>query len=248
MPFSELHCPRSTKRGLSSPEAAPHSPPSPALAKKVVRDFEEFVRDPLFPCLAGKGVVQRQNYTLGVYGRLGTSDSAAFLARDLAAFTRQVGGAEELSSCVAVFTEPLDATEEEFERALWQQLQHLHDRDDPAARWDPRVSSNPEDPRFSFSFAGHAYFVIGLHPGSSRMARRLRWPALVFNLHEQFERLRDRGQFEPLKEAIRARDAALQGTINPNLTDFGERSEANQYSGRRTESHWRCPFNPKKGR
>lgn len=240
MLFPDRPVPRS-----SSINHAPDRVKEPALAERVERDFAAFVDDPLFPCIAGKGVLNRQNYSLGVYGTLGSADSAAFLARDLAAFTRERSGQNELTSCIAIFTEPLDATEDEFEAALWAQLQLLHERDDPAAGWDPRVSADPADPRFSFSLVGCAYFVVGLHPGSSRLARRFRWPTLVFNPHEQFERLRDRGQFEPLKEAIRARDTALQGSINPNLTDFGERSEAHQYSGRKTESGWRCPFNPK---
>ena len=28
------------------------------------------------------------------------------------------------------------------------------------------------------------------------------------------------------------------------LTDFGERSEAPQYSGRKVDASWRCPFAP----
>ena len=44
---------------------------------------------------------------------------------------------------------------------------------------------------------------------------------------------------------VRERDIALQGSANPNLADFGERSEARQYSGRVTEPAWRCPFHRK---
>jgi FPC/CPF motif-containing protein YcgG len=41
---------------------------------------------------------------------------------------------------------------------------------------------------------------------------------------------------------VREREIALQGSLNPNLADFGERSEARQYSGRAVEDQWRCPF------
>jgi hypothetical protein len=34
----------------------------------------------------------------------------------------------------------------------------------------------------------------------------------------------------------------LQGSINPNLSDFGVHSEARQYSGRAVEDAWKCPF------
>ena len=55
---------------------------------------------------------------------------------------------------------------------------------------------------------------------------------MVFNLHEQFERLRARGKFETMKQIIRAREMTFQGSINPMLKNFGESSEASQYSGR----------------
>ncbi|MEJ7811192.1 MAG: guanitoxin biosynthesis heme-dependent pre-guanitoxin N-hydroxylase GntA [Gemmatimonadaceae bacterium] len=118
----------------------------------------------------------------------------------------------------------------------------LGERDEPAARWDPAVSADPADPHFAFSFAGCAMFVIGLHPGSSRLARRFRWPALVFSPRAQFERLRAEGRFERLRAAVREREIVLQGSLNPNLADFGDRSEARQYSGRETEPEWHCPF------
>jgi FPC/CPF motif-containing protein YcgG len=109
------------------------------------------------------------------------------------------------------------------------------------------VSDDPANPHFSFSFAGQALFVVGMHPESSRLSRRFRWPTLVFNPRAQFERLRAEGKFERLRTLVRDRDVALQGTLNPNLADFGERSEARQYSGRATEPDWRCPFHRTNG-
>jgi FPC/CPF motif-containing protein YcgG len=64
----------------------------------------------------------------------------------------------------------------------------------------------------------------------------------VFNPHEQFERLRADGKWKHMQETIRERDVQLQGTINPMLSDFGERSEARQYSGRAVDEDWRAPF------
>ena len=45
-----------------------------------------------------------------------------------------------------------------------------------------------------------------------------------------------------MQAATRARDIELQGSINPNLADFGEASEARQYSGREVEDQWQCPY------
>jgi hypothetical protein len=50
-----------------------------------------------------------------------------------------------------------------------------------------------------------------------------------------------------MQEVIRSRERNLQGTLNPNLGDFGVRSEARQYSGRPTEPDWRCPFHAGSG-
>ena len=76
------------------------------------------------------------------------------------------------------------------------------------------------------------------------MARRFRWPALVFNPHVQFERLRGEGKWKRMQQTIRERDVALQGNINPMLSDFGQSSEARQYSGRAVEADWQPPFKP----
>jgi len=88
----------------------------------------------------------------------------------------------------------------------------------------------------------HPFFVIGLHPHASRLARRFSNPALVFNSHRQFEKLREDGRYWKIQAATRSREIDLQGSINPNLADFGEESEARQYSGRMVEADWRCPF------
>jgi FPC/CPF motif-containing protein YcgG len=205
--------------------------------------FREFVRDPLFPCLAGKGVVNSNGNEMGVYGALGSLRSTPALSRDLGAFVRTIAAEDAaLRTFVAVFPDAIAVEERGFEAQLWTQLQRLHDSECADAPWDAAVSDDPDDPEFSFSHAGCALFVVGLHPRSSRMARRFRWPTLVFNPRAQFERLRSDGKFERMRGLVREREIALQGTLNPNLADFGEESEARQYSGRATELDWQCPF------
>jgi FPC/CPF motif-containing protein YcgG len=103
------------------------------------------------------------------------------------------------------------------------------------------VSSDPASPTFSFSFAGRAYFVVGLSPAGTRWARTFPWPLLAFNPHAQFEELRRTGQFERMQTVIRERDTQLEGDVNPNLANFGEHTEARQYSGREVGDDWRCP-------
>ena len=134
-------------------------------------------------------------------------------------------------------------TEAAFEAALWQRLQSFADKDHwLGQRFDDAVSPDPQDPHFSLSFGGEAYFAVGLHPNASRPARRFAHPAIVFNLHAQFERLREEGRFERMRDRIMARDVALAGDANPMLADHGEASAARQFSGRSVDETWACPF------
>ena len=148
-----------------------------------------------------------------------------------------------LRSLAVVFDGPDDLTEAAFEAALWQRLQSFADKDHWLGQhFDDAVSPDPQDPHFSLSFGGEAYFAVGLHPNASRPARRFAHPAIVFNLHAQFERLREEGQFERMRDRIMARDVALAGDANPMLADHGEASAARQFSGRSVDETWACPF------
>ena len=172
---------------------------------------------------------------------MGSLAAARALNADLARFGPTVEHGE-LTSFIAVFSEPTALTEAGFNDLLWRQLQRMHDLDRGKHAWDPTVSSDPDDPHFSFSIGGAAYFVVGLHAGSSRWARRFTWPALVFNPHQQFTDLRESGDYDRMRTLIRGRDTALQGSVNPALRDYGVMSEAGQYSGLLVSDDWRCPL------
>jgi FPC/CPF motif-containing protein YcgG len=205
--------------------------------------FRQFVLRPEFPCLGAKAAFNSGAYTLRVYGELGSCIATNELSANLYDFTQsEVREASDYATFVAIFERPRETDEVQFETLLWQQLRALHQHDALHFTWDPNVRSDPADPHFSFSFGGQALYVIGLHANSSREARRFPWPALVFNPHEQFERLRAGGKWQRMQETIRMRDVELQGSSNPMLSDFGEQSEARQYSGRAVEENWRPPF------
>ncbi|WP_022720628.1 guanitoxin biosynthesis heme-dependent pre-guanitoxin N-hydroxylase GntA [Rhodopseudomonas sp. B29] len=149
-------------------------------------------------------------------------------------------------SLAVVFEGPRDIDEKTFERFLWARAESLTNKDTWLGKpYDQRVSSDPSNAHFSLSFAGEAFFIVGLHPNASRPARRFKAPVLVFNLHDQFEQLRKQGLYERLRAKIIERDVALAGSINPMLARHGEMSEARQYSGRIiADENWVCPFNP----
>jgi FPC/CPF motif-containing protein YcgG len=210
---------------------------------QVEEAFRQFVSRPEFPCLGAKAAVNAETYSVRGYDELGSPSVTANLALDLSEFAEgQRRANAEYATFAAVFAEPRSTNEIEFEELLWRQLRALQQHDAAHSSWDESVSSDPADPHFSFSFAGRALYVIGMHANSSREARRFPWPTLVFNPHEQFQRLRSDGKWQRMQETIRERDRDLQGTINPMLSDFGERSEARQYSGRVVEENWQAPF------
>lgn len=209
--------------------------------------FTAFIRDPEFPCLGAKGALRQGGCHVGVYGSIGSAKKTGRLAADLSEYVHRLGSRNEseLSVFVAVFPESSACTEMEFELTMWRQLQWLHEQDGPGNEWASDASDDPGESDFSFSFGGRSFFIIGLNPASSRIARRFEMPALVFNPRSQFIQLRADGRFESMRAAIRKRDIALQGDVNPNLADFGESSEARQYSGRKVEKEWECPFHRK---
>jgi FPC/CPF motif-containing protein YcgG len=216
----------------------------PTAFARIAHDaFRSFVLDERYPCLAARSALHRNTYRFGAYDRLDDEDVTKGLMRDLYAFVAERRGiGERYTTYIASFREAIPGGERGFETALWSQLERLHDLDSTFHVWDPSVSDDPNDPTFSFSLAGNAFFIVGLNPEASRAARRFSWPTLVFNAHAQFEKLKDDGQFVNLQSKIRDRDIALQGSINANLADFGHHSEARQYSGREVEPNWRCPF------
>ncbi len=87
---------------------------------------------------------------------------------------------------MAIFPKNISATEEEFEKDLWTELSAMWSYPEIAGTWDSKFSDNPDDKNFCFSLDGAAFFVVGLHPQSSRLSRRLPFNALVFNLYSQF--------------------------------------------------------------
>jgi len=209
--------------------------------------LKAFIQAADFPCVGAKSALARGALTCSVYDDISSAAQDLDLRKDVCEFIARLDRTGPVvQSFTAIFRQPKGLTEEAFEKDLWNRLQSLHNLDTASgAVWAPETSSDPDSLHFSVSLCGEAFFIIGLHPNASRPARRFSHPALVFNSHEQFERLRDDGRFETMKGIIRDREVAQTGSINPMLNDFGDRSEARQYSGRAVDSDWECPFKPK---
>lgn len=212
--------------------------------KDIEDDFHDFIIENNHPCVMANTIFSMNDYTLNHYEELGTKTTASLLLSDLKNYLEGYDFTDnKFQTFIAVFPNTEVVSEIEFENLLWRQLQFIHEMDTKA--WDHRVSKDPENDNFSFSIAGRAFYIVGMHPKSSRKARRAPFTTLVFNLHWQFEKLREMGAYHKVRDKIRDRDVELQGNINPMLEDFGETSEAKQYSGRKVGSEWKCPFHSK---
>ena len=210
----------------------------------LVERFEAFIRDAAFPCVGAKSALAREGMAIFVAEDIRCPRDDVGLYGALRDFSRSYAeNPKPFQSFVALFDTAEVLSEAAFERTLWQRVQALEALDAASGfAYDPSVSPNTDDRDFSLSFGGEGFFLVGLHPGASRPARRFEVPALVFNPHGQFETLRHEGRYETLRERIIERDVALSGSANPMLARHGEVSEARQYSGRTVGSDWVCPF------
>jgi FPC/CPF motif-containing protein YcgG len=208
--------------------------------------FREFLGNSGFPCVGAKSALARDQIEIIVARDIRSNWDDLRVVPHLLEFARTYHQDPEpalFQSFVIIFEQPDSLTEEEFEHYLWQRVQSFSDKDSFfGSEHDIRVAADPSDHNFSLSFGGEAFFVVGLHPNASRPARRFQKPALVFNLHDQFVRLREQGLYEKMRATIMERDLELAGSLNPMMARHGQSSEAKQYSGRVVDNDWQCPY------
>lgn len=213
-------------------------------SQPLAHQFRRFISEPVFPCVGAKSALSRGQLSIVIARDICSAWDDLRIYRALLDFALAYKEDSRLfQSFAVIFAQGQAVSEAVFEGALWSRLQSLADKDLwHGQAYDERVSPDPDNPHFSLSFGGEAFFVVGLHPNASRAGRRFERPALVFNPHDQFARLREEGRYEHIREKIIARDVALTGSVNPMLVRHGEKSEARQYSGRAVSEDWTCPF------
>lgn len=214
--------------------------------KQIIGEYHSFLDSKDFPCVAAKAALGRKQVHCFTADHMACPKDDQDILSFLYDFVDVYRSSKELYHTAAIiFKQPQYLPEEAFDELLWQRLQSLSNRDAVNYGYDKRVNFDPQSPDFSYSLKEEAFFIIGLHPGSSRPARQFAYPTLVFNPHQQFETLRETSKYQNLKYAVRKRDIAIAGSVNPMLEDFGNASEVFQYSGRQYNDHWRCPLNIK---
>lgn len=217
-----------------------------AIKETIVRDYLNHLTKRGFPCVAAQAAVRKEQVRCMVADDMSSSAGDEEILKFLYSFVDAYRETDKpFNSAAVIFMNPSIPDEWTFDDLLWKRLNALADLDRRQYRHDRRVDADPASSKFSFSIKEEAFFIIGLHPASSRRARTFRYPTLVFNPHQEFERLRAIKRYEQMKKIVRKRDTAYSGSVNPMLKEFGEESEVRQYSGIKYDPAWRCPLRNK---
>ncbi len=207
-------------------------------------DIREFVGQKTYPCMPARKSLEYDDYCVGIYsGLMGENTDSAQILRDLLYFRQQQRSTASLyMTHWAIFPDTSAANEDEFERMLWRELSRISAQQPGDVPWDKNFSSDPTKHNFCPSFGGDAFFIVGMHPVSSRKARQFKHTAIVFNLYDQFEELERRGAYASTVQINRAREMKFFGSVNPMVEKYGDQWESIQFSGKNNPPDWQCPF------
>lgn len=209
----------------------------------IIEKYKAYLERKEFACIAAKAALAKAQIKCLVADHLACPKDDDNILQFLYAFIDDYRASKEMyHSAAIIFKGPDVCNEPLFDAFMWQRLQALSNLDAVKYEYDKRVAADPSSGNFSFSLKEESFYIIGLHPGSSRLTRQFTYPTLVFNPHAQFEQLRETQKYDNIKGAVRKRDVAYSGSVNPMLEDFGEASEVYQYSGRKYDESWQCPL------
>lgn len=196
-----------------------------------------------YPCVAALKSFHNKDYKIQNYSQMGEFSQRPALRKALLEYLEEYKkNKSPYFTFWAVFDNTPLGSEIEFEEKMWKELSSLTSESQRESDKDPKFSDDPADKNFCFALNGYAFFVVGLHPYSSRKSRRLSHPTLVFNVYEQFEQLKLEGKYEPMIEINRKRDVKFQGSSNPMVEKHGDDWESIQFSGKENPDSWKCPF------
>jgi FPC/CPF motif-containing protein YcgG len=211
-------------------------------SEDVGREIKEVISQKNYPCIAALRSYHTDEFKVGLYGQFGTGESWHALREDLLNFVEEQKKTTSIYLTFWAVFEGDEFGEDDFEKAMWNELSHLTSAEERDQDWQNITHSNPDDKAFRFSLGGTEFFVVGLHAKSARLARQFSKPALVFNVFNQFEQLEQLGQYDAMVNTNRQRDRKFQGNVNPMVEQYGDSWEAIQFSGKASSSEWKCPF------
>lgn len=185
---------------------------------RIQTDFIQWAMSPSLPCIGAKISLARKAFDICVCDMpLGSSGNAEYVAKKLRGWRSSQQSEWDhrnpFTTFVVVFPSTPPCTEVDFEKNATIELRNLMRTD--GAPWPSGMPTDAAHPKYMFSFDGQSYFVVGLHPGSSRPGRRFKYAALVFNAKRQFDVLRQGNEFQQIQKIVRRRDTVLSGSPNP---------------------------------
>lgn len=196
-----------------------------------------------YPCVGARTALNSKSYAFGLFDKMECWRTPLELASGLSTYLKEMATRQsDFLTYIAIFKFDNFESEISFEKSLWDLLGRLHHIDMEHSGWSAEVGCDPTKSDFAYSFGGKGFYLVGMHPLSSRKARRFSHAAIAFNLHSQFKNLRNKKRYQRFKRVVRENEMSFDGSINPMLSDFGEGLEAPQYSGREVGTDWKCPF------
>ncbi len=222
---------------------SPHSNQLNPEGHLIFKNIKDLISRKNYPCVAAVKALHQKEYSVGIYKNFGSAESWQEIRQDLRFFIQEQQKTKSTYLTFwAVFEGETQFTEDEYETLMWKELSHLSSFEDKNHDWPTEEISNPENPGFCLSIDKKPFFVVGVHPNSSRDARKFFKPALIFNVFEQFQNLQKAGLYESMKAIIRKRDVLFQGSVNPMVEKYGDDWESIQFSGKENPKSWKCPF------
>ncbi|CAF1279394.1 unnamed protein product [Adineta ricciae] len=213
-------------------------------------EFKQHVFSTNFPCLNAKIALKRNAFDFDVYDTFCSEETTKLLWQNLMKFINKQSFLWEnnhiFTTYVACFRTPENLSEDIFEILLWKQLQQLHEEDvRNGMKWSKNYSNDPSNTDFAFSIGERGFFLVGLHPQSSRNGRRFSKIAIAFNSQDQFTNLRRLNLLTEIKQVVRQNDLLYNGSINPNVIENENGPGPFEYSGKLIQPEWKPNFQVK---
>lgn len=241
-----------------TPEPTP-SFPLPFWAPAIQDEIEATLSDPAFPCVFAREAMMRGAIQFCWAGSSDEQADRTAIADSLKAYLEyctSLPPLESLLETLAVVFKPITPalSLQQYHQQAWDILQDLHDHD--SQPWPADIPSDPDNPLWSFCFAGTPVFVNVSAPGHvARRSRNLcRSLVLVMQPRSNFDLVagKDHPNGEQVREQIRKRMAMYDQVDSPSeLGTYGDSAnrEWHQYVLRESNDPptGKCPLSIRKG-
>lgn len=246
--------PARRKDGTHSDQSA-----MPSWAKPVHDEIRVTLSDPAFPCVFAREAMFRGAIQFCWAGSPDEAEAQTSIAESLEKYLQHCASIPPLGSLLetlAIVFKPAEPTLplDQYHQQAWSALQALHDHD--AQPWPADMPTDPENPMWSFCFAGTPIFVNVSAPSHVvRRSRNLcRSLVLIMQPRANFDLVagKDHPNGHQVREQIRKRMATYDHLDSPTeLGTYGDAAnrEWHQYVLRESNDKpaGGCPLSIRKG-